>query len=265
DTNGLAITDTADTTCDLDDVDFQDMTVDGTCLKVLESSGVNYNFTNLTFDNSFFPSGYNVETASGTLAIVTLSNASGDGVGEDCENDGGAGRVTPGSIRWDDKNIWTAGAGTISWNTANNWSFGIVPQGYHGVEIPVVGSAKYPMLDVSPTIKSLTINPPGASTPSLNLSTYTLTIQRGNLSVDANSVLTSTNGSKIVITGNTTTQSFNTGGATVYDIEINKNAGTVALGDSFTVDNDLNIISGTLSTNAHTITVTGVTTNTTNG
>ncbi|MCB0556672.1 MAG: hypothetical protein KDD02_24210, partial [Phaeodactylibacter sp.] len=141
----------------------------------------------------------------------------------------------PGRALYSQTNTWTNGNNTGIWNDAGNWDKGRVPLSTDNVVFNNNSSSDDCTIDISPSVKSLTIN--GNYIGNVSLGSNTLTLA-GNFEVPDASQFTSGMGSKVIITEAATVKAA----ATVYDFEIN----TAQTNDNVSINQDL-IISNDLT------------------
>ncbi len=234
-------------------------------------SGITANEVSFNFHTGL---SYNVQRTSGTGA-VTFSNATGTFAGESHENDGGnlINWTYPGRITWD------GGAGTNNWNDAANWSNNTVPTSSDNVYLDnsIVTNAYTVEVNTTDAIANR-IDITGTNTITLSLNGAeldvkdNLTINSGNILIQQNTTDTLKIGGNFSNQGTYNSNSvgtivFNSQGgyhtintsSNFYNVIINCDTTTtsVVLGGNITIDNNLSILSGTLSASNKTITIAG--------
>jgi len=154
---------------------------------------------------------------------------------------------------------WTNGHSTGIWNDADNWN----PSGVPGSGDDVIFHADYDAdcdIDISPTVKSLTIQSGYSGT--VDLASYTLTLS-GDFEIVGDTF--DAGAGKIKFTGMDTTVDI--GSTHLYDTEVAKSSyGDLAIIGTLNVDNDLTLTSsGSTQLNSGTIAVEGDVITTNNG
>jgi len=238
----------------------------------------------LTVNEVAFNNGplYNVQRTSGSTGILTFANATGTFAGAGNENDpdptGLIDWTYPGRITW----VGVTGGGDGSkWNDANNWSTNAVPTSTDNVYLDNSTVSGAYTVEVETTDgEAYRVDIAGTSTITLSLNNAELNIL-DNLTINSGNVLEQNNATDTLRIGgdlsnegtydpkNLGVIEFNPQGgfqtinnntsSNFYNVVINCDTTTTSLvlGKNIVVDNDLSIISGTLSASNKSITVGG--------
>ncbi len=217
---------------------------------------------------------YNAARTSGT-GVITFANATGTFAGADHENDVGdlINWTNPGRITWD------GGASTTNWNDANNWNPNGVPTSSDNVYLDnsnVAGA--YSVVISTANDSANRVDIAGTSTITLSLNSGDLTIV-DNLTINSGNILEQNNATDTLrVGGNLSNQGtynpnsvgtiiFNpiggyhtiNSGSSFYNmiISCDTTSTSVVLGANIDVDNNISILSGTLSASNKRITVGG--------
>ena len=241
----------------------------------LTISGVNLG-AGLTSTEVGFNNGptYNAQRTSGT-GVITFSNATGTFAGADHENDVGnlINWTNPGRITWD------GDAGTTNWNDANNWNPNGVPTSSDNVYLDnstVAGAYSVVISTANDSANRVDIAGSSAITLSLNGGDLTildnLTINSGNTLEQINAADTLRVGGNFSNQGTYNPHSVGTikfnptggyhtinSGSSFYNfiIACDTISTSVVLGANIDIDNNISILSGTLSASNKRITVGG--------
>lgn len=251
--------------------------VSGSGSQYLDFSGIA--IAGIIADNVSFGSGptYNVTRLSGA-GTITFEDATGNLAGEAFDNDGGAliDWTFPGGVYWD------GGGDATTWSDDLNWSGNTKPTALDNVVLNH---------DFTPGVYAVVINAENAVANRVTLdaqasNAISLTLTSGfdlsittNLQIgtstslilnDAASVLevqeslesagtiTHTNG-LIRFNGTTGSHIINTGGSSLYNLEVDANGATYSLASALIIKNDISLLDGLLdvSTNNYGITIDG--------